>query len=280
MSSQMPQEDEVGWFAAGKFRELRKWKWIVAELSRQRRSCFCSERDQLTERIREGEVSATIATKLLLAWAEPVLREERLEYVRSQIPAAFLAPLDRAKMANPFATDQVMTWWTLDKDKSDEPPDEYIENLGRGILAFGSTGSGKTRSILARLAEVYVEEDSDRKFEFVRTVDLSAQVRRLAPRRGDELEEYIQRLSTVPVLFLDDLHQSKLTPRYAEELFRIVDTRTSSDELPLFVSSQMPGVQLIEKLAGDNPDLRLTAEAILRRLREFCHSIDFDYRAG
>jgi len=254
----------------------RRWKHQRPELSEANGREFDAKKRQAVADIRTEKVTLTKAIDELDELLRNLLCWQRDEYIRSQVPSEFLRPLDREEMLNPFATDQVMAWWEPEYDADGEPLDRYVNNLRRGIVAFGKTGTGKTRAILSRLCQVYAEDGSDQRFEFVRIVDFAAKVRLLAPRRGDELEDYIVRLSDAPILFLDDLHQAKLTPRYAEELFRVVDTR-SSDELPLFVTCQMAGPALVEKLTSDNSELRPTAEAIVRRLRDHCHPIDFDY---
>ena len=50
---------------------------------------------------------------------------------------------------------------------------------------------------------------------------------------------------------------------------RVVDTRTSSDgELLLFVTCQMP---------GKDEAMLPAAQAIVRRLRDYCIGVDFDF---
>jgi hypothetical protein len=39
----------------------------------------------------------------------------------------------------------------------------------------------------------------------------------------------------------------------------------------------MTGDRLVKKLTADNPDMFEIAKAIVRRLRDFCVPIDFDY---
>ena len=100
-------------------------------------------------------------------------------------------------------------------------------------------------------------------------------VRTMAIGNVKQLESELGELAYTEMLFIDDLHQAKFTPRYAEELMRIIEKRYSMGSATL-ITCQVPGEALVRKLAGDNPQLREVAEAIVRRIRDMCEPIDFD----
>jgi hypothetical protein len=52
--------------------------------------------------------------------------------------------------------------------------DKYLESKSRGLIAFGSTRTGKTRAIFARLVQIHIWREVD--FRWVRALDLAAEV--------------------------------------------------------------------------------------------------------
>jgi len=89
------------------------------------------------------------------------------------------------------------------------------------------------------------------------------------------LREDMQEMAKTEWLFIDDLHQVKFTPRYAEELFKLIDNRYR-DGMGVLATCQVPGEALVKKLTGDNKQLEETARAIVRRIRDMCRAVDFD----
>ena len=79
---------------------------------------------------------------------------------------------------------------------------------------------------------------------------------------------------TIEGLFLDDLHMARGSKRWLEELYALVET-LMQDRRPLLVTSQVSGNRLIELMTGRDADLRETAEAIVRRLRDYCAAVEF-----
>lgn len=179
------------------------------------------------------------------------------------IPAEFLRPVKRDVLPNPTAFDQVQEFDDLDHRS--------------GLICFGSTGTGKTRAVYNRLLADYAIGNL-RNFRAIRMVDLAATIRRLALKSSHELDEYLVELGgdDVDILFIDDFHMAKLTPRFGEELFGLIDRRCSANQ-SIFVTCMLVSDRLVRKLAGDNPDQIEIAQAIIRRLRDFCEPIDFDF---
>jgi hypothetical protein len=176
------------------------------------------------------------------------------------IPPEFTKPIQDESLSNQRAFQEVMRW----KPKSG----------GSGLICFGPTGSGKTRSVYTRLRELMVEDLVT--FVSIGAVELAREIPKLSMEDITKCTAFVRRLAEKPdVLFIDDLHQAKLTPRYAQELYSIVNKRIEQNR-PMIVTVQMTSERLLDKMAGqNNPDLRETAEAIVRRIREFCEPIDF-----
>jgi len=248
--------------------------------------CIRRCRASLVEQLQAG-VSITALQKL---WQESMrdLQSRELGEILPKIPKLY-RETDPERMPNPQAYAAVLRWSSLIA----RTPHSYFGNH-RGLICYGPTGSGKTRAIYDLLARETLVENADFYFCAISASELAGFVRDLAlanPRRlarilrllaGRETDEDfareedpdVKRFFGLSALFIDDLSQAKFTPRYAEELLAIIEARTA-DEKAVFVTCQTTGDRLLEKLAGDNPDLRETAEAIIRRLRDFCDPIGF-----
>ena len=213
-------------------------------------------------------------------WAKEVkdAGDRQTELGALSIPALYRAACaERAR--DPAAFRQVMDY-APDSD-ADQPP---------GIVAFGSTGTGKSCALYARLVSDFLVYDM--ALTHISAVHLADLVRELSvhhygrlatilkflrggfPTDEEEGGDLARRYYGHDGLLIDDIHVPKLTPAYAQALYSIIEARTAKKS-PLYISCQMTGDDLLRKLAGDDPDLRPTAEAIVRRIAEFCHPIEF-----
>jgi hypothetical protein len=227
---------------------------------------------RLAEAIRQsGEAKAADAERHLVRVIAPEYRK----------------PIDRDRLRNPAAFDAVQTW----RPEGDRP----------GLLCAGDTGRGKTRAVFARLAALYRAE----RLAFValtadtlkqRIIDLAQRggedgdedarrdpgggrpPDRFQPCEGDTLGRFIGKLQTVPVLFIDDLGQAKVTALYAEKLFALIEHRTC-EGLPLIVTVQGRPPEVVRKLAGYGAEFADTARCLVRRLCDFCQRVDFGFDA-
>ncbi len=89
--------------------------------------------------------------------------------------------------------------------------------------------------------------------------------------RDRTLHEFLERLTRVPVLFLDDIGHSATTSKNLEELYHVIETRTSHKR-PIIATTQFTASELVEKSADRHEK---TIWAIVNRLREFCEIIPF-----
>lgn len=121
---------------------------------------------------------------------------------------------------------------------------------GRGMVIHGATSTGKTRCAWALAKRL--TEDSIR-WLFLESVDY------LDSLPSDAL--------TVPILFLDDLGNDTLRGDREVRLLKLIRTRCQWHR-PIVVTSQFSGEALCARFSED-----ATAQAIVRRLREFCDSV-------
>jgi DNA replication protein DnaC len=221
-------------------------------------------------------------TPALLAerWAKEAkdAEERQTDFVDLKIPLLYrTASAERARDRDAFR--RVMEY--APGSDADAPP---------GVVAFGGTGTGKSSALYARLVADYFVADS--AVTHISAVHLAELVRELSlhnysqlmqivrllrggfPSDEEEGGELERRYFGCDGLLIDDIHVPKLTPAYAQVLYSIIEARTAKKS-PLYISCQMTGDDLLRKLAGDDPDLRPTAEAIVRRIAEFCHPVEF-----
>ncbi len=189
-------------------------------------------------------------------------------FLASNIPAAFQAPTFAPDLyPNREALKQVLAMG-IPVEGEGQPAD-----FRGGLLLHGPTGSGKTRAAFSLLTNE-LRQDPDLRFKYVSAPDLK---RRLADAaRGGKshliLEELLEETSCI--LFIDDLSQARFTPAFAENLFELID-RVHRERRPLIVTVQTNGADLVRKWCADDKDLIDSAQAIARRLREYCVAVKF-----
>jgi DNA replication protein DnaC len=204
------------------------------------------------------------------------LARYREAHITQVVPLEYRQPIVRDMLKNPAAFDRVQLWAPGGKKP--------------GLIVFGATGYGKTRAIYNRLATLYRENGTqfyaltaDELKQGVIVAAHNGEVEHEATYeyRGDHLPSLRREPSTfegklraADIVFIDDLSQTKMTGYYAERLFALVEHRVARAK-PLIVSVQMDGDRLAHKLAGWDEQFADTAACIVRRLRDFCQSVNF-----
>jgi len=221
-----------------------------------------TERNEHWSHLRWGYAKRCRSGRKLVIDAVPALYLQPIKFELLPNPAAFKAMLDFHNIGPGDGTD-------------DEQINAYFKSQARGCIAFGPSGTAKTRLVFARLSQLYVWGDAN--LRWIRAFELA----RLA--LGNESSDApnsptISELATFDGnLFIDDLDVPKFSPKYAEALYQIVDHRVS-EELPIIITTVTTGDEFVERVAGRcSRHLRYLAEAIAGKLRRSCDCIDFGH---
>ncbi len=135
-----------------------------------------------------------------------------------------------------------------------------------GLLALGETGSCKTRSFYLLLRRLHFREK--KTIIAINSADLSMEIGRLFYTDQLAAANFIKRLCSVDVLYLDDLDKAKFTERTEAEVYHIINHRTEQRR-PIFASVNCNGDEL-SGLLSDN-----RGWPIVRRLRDYCKPVCF-----
>ena len=196
------------------------------------------------------------------------------ELVIDAVPPLYLQPIRFELLPNPAAFKTMLQFHNVGPGDDEEQNKVYLESRARGCIAFGPPATAKTRSVFARLSQLYVWGDDSlrwiRAYELA-TVALGESLSRPNSPTVSELATFDGNL------FIDDLDIPKFSPKYAEALYQIVDYRVS-EKLPIIVTTVTTGDEFVERVAGRcSRHSRYLAEGIVGKLRRSCDCIDFGH---
>ena len=185
----------------------------------------------------------------------------------------------RAQMERDIA-DQADRWWQTvdplwrDTDVAKLPRPQQSKYLlewewgplGLGLIIYGPTGTGKTRTLYLLLRCLAYRDFS---VKLIRGLDFQAQViDRTRPNGPGGFQKWFAGLLDVDILAVDDCDKIKFSPRVESEFFNLIDQRTSCYRV-LMLSSNSTGSELLARLSPEN------GPAIVRRIAEFCEPVNF-----
>lgn len=136
----------------------------------------------------------------------------------------------------------------------------------RGLIFLGETGTGKSRVAWTLLRRVLIEDAKERNFIWFDCVGFGQEIAK--HYKAEDAEEWLDKLATVDLIFMDDLGKLKLTERAETELFGLIERRCANC-LPLIVTTNDTGDTLASRMTDNR------GPALIRRLREFCEPIQF-----
>lgn len=162
--------------------------------------------------------------------------------------------------------DKKLREWTFDKDEGSEIIQRakgYVEKFpemreqGKGILLFGTVGTGKTFAA-ACIANALI----DRGYK-VLTTNFSRIANKLQDQR--DRQEYLDSLNDFDLLILDDLEAERQTDYMSEIVHSVINSRYNA-ALPLIVTTNATAEEI------KNPT-EIRKERVYSRILEMCYPI-------
>lgn len=211
------------------------------------------------------EILGEVRTPMCLCKCEKEKRDQRDAEIKMQ---EFQMHIDRLKrMGFP---DSEMKKWTFERDdykneKISKMARNYVENfdefkkLGKGLLLFGSVGTGKT-FISACIANSLIEKGHPCLVtNFQRLVNTISGM-------YDGKQQYIDGLSKFQLLVIDDLASERDTEYMGEIVQNIIDSRYRSG-LPLIITTNLTSEEL-------KHPVEIRKQRIYSRLFEMCVPVE------
>lgn len=133
----------------------------------------------------------------------------------------------------------------------------------QGLIVRGETGKCKTRALWRLMRKLWLDN--------LRLAALTAgQFDRQCRDAGGNftLTKWFDHLAKVDVFFLDDLGKASWTPATEATWFDLVDERTR-EHRPILVTTNDSAKSLAARMSENR------AEPLVRRLRDYCQSIEF-----
>lgn len=134
----------------------------------------------------------------------------------------------------------------------------------RGLLVHGPARQGKTRLVYLLLHRLHFTER--RKIAALTSNAFSHQVSVLFGEGGGKGEAFVDELTKVPVLFIDDIGKGRLTDRVESEFFHVIETRTAHLR-PTILTTNLTAQGLRSMWSADR------AEPLLGRFQEFFQTV-------
>lgn len=162
-------------------------------------------------------------------------------------PPAF-QDTDLAKLPFPAVSDSVLAW-------------RYQK---RGLLLYGKTRSGKTRTAWLLIRKQFEAGRTARVMDSMSGFEYAA----IFGAGGQAALEWVQARSCCSLLFFDDVFKVKLTESFEAAMFAIVDYRLNHN-LPIICTLNDTGATLSARMTNDRGD------AFIARLKEMSETILF-----
>lgn len=152
------------------------------------------------------------------------------------------------------------------------PPSDIVLALkypkdGRGVLLYGPTRTGKTRTAYRLARKWFINRD-----RLMKAYNGGSFARAVADEYGNgNASGFHALLNEVPILLLDDAFKTRLTPAVQDALYSIVEDRMAA-MLPTILTMNSGTEDVEAAMASD------LARPMIERLRESCAAYEFTER--
>lgn len=133
----------------------------------------------------------------------------------------------------------------------------------KGLVVLGKTRKGKTRVMWLLVKRLMLEGKAVKAYL---AGDLAGEISAVHSCDPAAALAWREEIVDCDILFLDDLGKFKLTERVEDELFTIIERRTSNNKPILFTTNY----------TGDGLETRFSPDRgapLVERIREFCESV-------
>lgn len=134
----------------------------------------------------------------------------------------------------------------------------------KGLVLQGNTGKCKTR-----LAWHLIRRTMTTEGNRVRAITDPSFSREYSRRLGNgTADEWMENLTRAPILFIDDFGKAAVTPRYKEQFYDVLETRTNMAR-PLIITTQLNRDSIVHRFGDED------GKAVVRRILDFADLVNF-----
>lgn len=183
------------------------------------------------------------------------------------------AEMVRKNRREGFPEGKLITWTFENDDGSNEKyinaMKRYVANFdnfkdqGRGVLLYGAAGTGKTY-LAAATANALIDKGYKAIFTSMHRIERTLQ------KSWGERQEYIDVLSRVPLVVIDDIGTERDTSYMDEIIYAVIDARYTAG-LPLIATTNLSLAELAKPT-------EIKQQRIYDRLLEMCYPIEIKGR--